>query len=337
MYTSLTEFYSVNEASISKALLRFNPQKVLVQLPEGLKHFYPSVLRILERISDRLGLTDIEFHIDASPIYGSCLMDLSLTSRHDLVLHFGHKEYPFWSPPSNVVLVDLKYRRTPSKDTLLGLKQELKREGIRRIGIYGTAQHDVARIGNELRHLGLEIINDMSHSTIFGCWYSDLPVLTKAEGVIIVAGGEFHAIGAGLASGGRIRVYSLDPYTESFRDFTPLIEKVLKHRYYTIMKAADAYSFVILAGVGGQYRQSLISKLKHLIKVKGLKYSLAEAPYATKETLGNMDNPEVDSFIITSCPRLPIDDLSDYYKPVLTPGEARMVLENLRGRYIYPW
>ncbi|MCD6324037.1 MAG: diphthamide biosynthesis enzyme Dph2 [Desulfurococcales archaeon] len=337
MPESISDYYNFDEEVISQAFLKHRPKKVLVQLPEGLKHFYPTLLEKLENISEGLGLHNIEFHIDASPIYGSCLMDLTLTSRHDLVLHFGHKEYPYWSPPQNVVLIDLQYKGMPTSQTIQDLVRELVEEGVKRVGIYGTAQHDIGKIAEAFKREGIDVANDASRAVIFGCWYSDLPSLQGAEAYIIVAGGEFHALGAGLALGGTGKIYALDPYTNSYSFMNPYIEKILRKRYYLLMKAEDMSSFVIIAGICGQFRPAVINRLKSLIQSKRLKYTVAEAPYVTKEALGNLDNPYVDAFIVTSCPRLPIDDLSDYHKPVLTPGEAFMVLEGSMGRYIYPW
>jgi 2-(3-amino-3-carboxypropyl)histidine synthase len=100
---------------------------------------------------------------------------------------------------------------------------------------------------------------------------------------------------------------------------------------------AEAHAWMILAGVQGQFRPAIVEKLKREIEKRGDEYFVARSAYVTKETLGNIDNRRIDAFIVTSCPRLPIDDFNDFYKPVLTPGEAFMIFNNVSQRYIYPW
>jgi 2-(3-amino-3-carboxypropyl)histidine synthase len=186
--------------------------------------------------------------------------------------------------------------------------------------------------------IGLEIVNDVEKGTIFGCWFSDLlETIKKSDGVIVVSGGEFHPLGVGLYLNNSKPIISLDPYTDTFRSFNKLIYRILKERYYKILRASEARAWMIIAGVQGQFRPAIVEKLKQEIEERGNEYFIARSAYVTRETLGNIDSKEIDAFIITSCPRLPIDDLHDFYKPVLTPGEAFMIFDNASQRYIYPW
>jgi Diphthamide synthase subunit DPH2 len=51
----------------------------------------------------------------------------------------------------------------------------------------------------------------------------------------------------------------------------------------------------------------------------------------------DVDSEWFEAFVVTSCPRLPVDDLYEYEKPVLTPGEAFMALQGRLEPYMFPW
>ncbi len=330
----LSDFYYYDKEKIIEVIQKQNPKTILIQLPEGLKHFFPSLLKeIREIIPERINVV-----LDGSPTWGSCLIDLDITSEFDLVLHFGHIEYPYWRTPPNVVLVDLKSKNAVTEKTIKRLVQYLKSRSFSKVGVYGTAQHDVKPIANYLSNNGMEVLNNLGLSTVLGCWYSDLErIKGEIDAVIMVSGGFFHSLGAGLLLNGQTPVINLDPYTDSFRDVTSDILRLIKVRYFKIYEAAGKQNWVIIAGKAGQYRPHIITNLKRLLIDKGKNYYEVRTAYLSSESISNIDNGDAEVFVITSCPRLPIDNFNDYFKPVLTPGEARMALTSPAGRYIFPW
>lgn len=105
-----------------------------------------------------------------------------------------------------------------------------------------------------------------------------------------------------------------------------------------VSEAMNAKRWGIIAGVeAGQYRPWIISRLKSLIFRKGGDYRLIVARYTGADLISNIDTDWYEAFVITSCPRIPIDDVGDYHKPVLTPGEAFMALEGDLSKYRFPW
>lgn len=101
----------------------------------------------------------------------------------------------------------------------------------------------------------------------------------------------------------------------------------------------DARRVGIIVGIlPGQYRPGIVDALSKLLRRQGIEYYLLYAERVTRETLDNLGSTSFDAYIITSCPRLAIEDFGDYWKPVLTPGEARIVL--MHGGpvdYSFPW
>jgi len=88
----------------------------------------------------------------------------------------------------------------------------------------------------------------------------------------------------------------------------------------------------------GQYRLSLLNYLESLLNKHNVQYLVFSVSMVDKDRIASIDNAfSPDAFVITSCPRLPIDDLSDYHKPVITPGELIMVLKKELSEYMFPW
>lgn len=331
------EFYSVDEDRLRSVLSRNRYGKILVQLPEGLKHFFPEILEIIRKYVKE----GTEVHIDSSPTFGSCLMDLSLINNYDIVLHFGHAEYPYWKPPPKVKLIDVFSRNTIPDETLNSFINELKGRGVERIALYTTAQHPhLARdIRERLDAEGFTVVNNPGKSIVFGCWFSDLPeIRNDVDAVAVVAGGKFHAIGLGLVTGGNIPVYGVDPYLGRCIDYSDEVYRTLKVRYGKIVKAMNAQNWLLVVGSAGQYRPAIVEKVSSELRGRGKEFVKTVATYISQDLLLDMDNDWVEAIVITSCPRLALEDLSSFPKPVLTPGEALISVGALPFEsYVFPW
>jgi len=333
---SIEEFYTVDWNTIKSALSSARRAKVLVQIPEGLKPYAPE---IAERISSFA--PDAEVVIDLNPVYGSCMIMPEYARDYDLILHLGHDPYPLWIGPRNIIYVGLRSRSVADEDVVAELANIIKGEYGARVALYTTHQHfhDVKRIVSLLRKNNLTVVNDLKYSVITGCWFSDLDkaVNSGVDALIAYAGGRFHALGMGLRTGGNVPVLRLDPYRNMAEDFTPEVLKVLRLRYGKIRGALDAEKFMIVDGVSGQHRPNLVRLVSDSLKEIGARVLIGQAFVLNIEALRNIDSLRIDAYVVTSCPRLAIEDLANFHKPVLTPGEALMVARRSFGRYVFPW
>ncbi len=323
--------FTLRESTLSKMQ---NAKKILIQIPEGFK---PCATRVVEAILAKANGSEVD--VDASPNFGSCLLDLGIVREYNLVIHFGHDRYPLWEPPRNVVFEDVVYESELPEEVLKELTRDLKERKLRRVLLYVTQQHKnlYGTIRKFLMTHGITVVNNKRKSLAFGCTYPDIAMLSSSvDAVIMVSGGSFHSLGAGISLEGLKPVFKVDPYRCTYVDMTETVRRVLKVRFGKIFLANKASNWLIIAGVAGQYRPDIVSAVKQAIMAKGGKHFIARCTYLTGATLANLDNPHVDSIVVTSCPRLPIDDLSDYHKPVLTPGEALYVLGKLHS-YRFPW
>lgn len=316
--------YELDLEKAVEAILRARAGKILVQLPEGLKRYYPVVSNY---IRDRTSL-DLEVYLDASPAYGSCLIDPELVRGYDLVLHIGHDPYPLTPrPSSNVVFLDLEYVGTDLRAILEKLEMLLRDVGAVSIAIATTNQHKKLskRIRDELTSAGFSVV--AGPAVALGC-YIPLDLRVIADAVVVVAGGLFHAISLGMTARSSV-IIRVDPYTRDVSNVSRDIYRFLSKRLKKMSEALEARSWGVLIGTASQYRPQVVDRLVKLLSERGLTYYLYVAPVLTVEVLRNLDSPNVGAYVVTSCPRVAVDDLYDFEKPVLTPPEAVRVL--MRG------
>ncbi len=333
------EFYTYDLNKVIKRVTDRSARKILIQLPDGFKAYATS---IVDELRNYLG-HGVELVIDANHIYGSCILNKHLSNYYDLIIHFGHEPYPYLNEVSHkVIFIDFLSNLRPSNRLINDLVKTLRSLDIRRTAVYATHQHKRALtdIANALLSNGIELlnINDLSKSIIMGCWFSDaLKYLDKCDGYVVISGGLFHSLGLGLHIRGVKHLIQVDLYRDEVKVIDDIVSKYLKVRYCKIMKALDARTWCLIHGVEGQYRDNIREVLIKAANGKGIRVYEAQSHIINYDVIRNIDNSTIDAYVVTACPRLPIDDLSELEKPVLTPGEALMVLNNDISNYVFPW
>lgn len=323
-------------------------RRVAVQVPPGLRPFLD---KIGGCVAERLPGAEVLLHMD--PVYGACDLaypQLAEIAGVDGIVHIGHTPYPLelagpHAMPSSVrtVFLPAYSRAWPGEEALSRAADILRERGASRVAVVGTAQHvhQLGPIGRALSDLGLEALVPRGYPPFFGDGQvigCDYRVAARAsssvDAFVYVGGGRFHPLGLYLAL--RRPVVIVDPYRGEAWDFTGEGERVLKSRLFRVMRAMDARSIAVIAGLKtGQYRPRLVSALLGLARRRGVKALVYLSDRLSLEDLRSI--PRADAVVVTSCPRLPIDDLAEHELPVLTPGEARMALTGRLEPYVFPW
>mgnify|MGYP001772517074 CR=1 FL=1 len=331
--------YDFQTDRVIEEIKKRNAKRVLLQFPEGLKQFSLQVLNEL-----RAKLPEVEFIISSEPTWGACDIaeDEASILKADLIVHYGHTPYTWYYPKFPTVFVEARSTLSITEEQIEDLKRILKeRYGAKRVSITSTVQHVnlIEVLKSKLQ--GFQVLVGkpsspfMHDGQVLGCDYK-AAVNVDADVYVNISGGVFHALGVGLATGKP--VIKVDPYTGRNEDLTEEVYKILKVRYGKIMEALDARSWGIIQGVKvGQNRPLMVKYFEKKLKEKGYTVYVISNRVLTKESLRNIDSKEIEAYIVTSCPRLPIDDLYDYEKPVLTPGEAKMIITGNLDKYIFPW
>ncbi len=325
------------EIDISKIVTEARSwQKILLHAPNGLKHLYSCLLSLFERLN-------IETYLSLSPGYGACdlPLDEAETLGVDALIHLGHEEYPLVerSVRSRVLYIPVYYRGTISEDLASKLVDTLKSMGIKALTVSSTLIESKQRelVAKYLAERGFRVYN--VYRPILGCHYiGPLAYEKDVDAHLVVGGGLFHPLGLGLVSS-KV-VLALDVYQQRIWNASEESLKILKKRLYMIasLRASNARRMGLIIGSRcGQYRPSVANRIEEEAKRAGYEVYKIMSSYLTLERLIAIDDAlRLDFYVVTSCPRLPIDDLGDFYKPVLTPGEFMMLVRGIE-RYIYPW
>ncbi len=339
--------YDLEYIKILDFIKRNKVKRVLLQSPPGLKKYMVYLSECMEREAD----VNVIINLDDS--YGGCdLVHDSILKMLsvDLVVHYGHTPYP--KDLSSEGGSKAYYLFIPAFSNLKLNEKVIEevvniafKKGLKKLGVVSSLQH--VKILNDilkkLREKGIEglipegALPYFLKGQVIGCDYrSALSIKDKVEGYVIISGGSFHALGLYLAT--RKPVIKADPYENKASDMTKEGERILKLRMYVLFRALNVRRWGIIVGTKtGQYRPMIVDRLTKEMRSKGWDYRLLASESLNKQLIEDIDNEWFQGFVITSCPRLAIDDLGDYPKPVLTPGEARMVLRGKFDNYLFPW
>ncbi len=339
--------YKVSFNEIRDFILRTGAKKVLVQAPDGLKTLYGDIEEYLRGL-------DVEPVFSGNPFYGSCMISVEeiRSIGADAVIHIGHNRYPYLrsEPPAPVLYIPAYYIEDALPSVLGEITSILREKDLSRIGVAASIQHvhRIEYLREELEkkgytvYIGSPASPHMLPGQVLGCDYTAmLSIRDRVDGYIVVAGGEFHALGACLATQGRKTVIHADPYRGEARDYTSTCTKIIAKRIYLVSTLINKYphkAAIVTSPYLGQHRPRLIQVLREKLSAKNIETRIYSAHLVGTDVLAAIDNEySPDVFIVTSCPRLPIDDLAGYHKPVITPGEAVMLAEETLDPYIYPW
>ncbi len=340
--------YEIDLEAAREAIVKAGAVRVVVQLPDGLKKYGVSIVNCLKSLTPG----SLEVYLHADPVYGSCDIQygqLASSVKPQLIIHVGHSPYPVeladpgLESPVNIVYVPALSKLDIPEGSVESSIEVLRGYGVRRVGVVTTAQHThrVKALAEALREGGLEPVIPRGFPPYFldgqvlGCDYR-LAKHVKAEGFIYFGGGVFHPLGLYLATFKPI--VKIDPYEGKTIDLTGLGERVYRVRLFKVSEAMNADKWALIVGVKtGQYRPWLVERLRREIEARGRNYVLIASENLTLQNIIAVDNEWIQAFTVTSCPRIPTDDLWEYHKPVLTPGETIMALRGELEPYRFPW
>lgn len=330
--------YDFKEELIVEEIKKRNCKKVLLQFPEGLKVFS---VRVVQKLNELL--PDVDFIVSSDPNWGACDIaeDEAKNLNVDLIIHFGHTPYTWYYPKFPTLFIPVESNLDISDEQINTVVELGKKYEAKSIGLTATIQHAklLPKISQKLKgefevKIGRPSSSFMLDGQILGCDYKAATDV-DADIYVNVSGGLFHALGVGLSTNKPI--IKIDPYTQKVEDLTKEVYKIIKIRYAKIIEAIDKRNWGIIQGaMVGQNRPLMVKFFEKKLKEKGYNTFVFLNRVLTKDTLRNL-SPSIEVFLVTSCPRLPIDDLYDFDRPVLTPGEAKMIISNKFDKYIFPW
>lgn len=294
-------------------------------MPEGLKPVGFKLAKTLEKE------TGAEVFLSGDPCYGAC--DLALTPKRvveaDLLVHLGHAEIPGEFADENVLYVEAR-ADVPIDEPMSEAARMLEKEHV--IGLASNIQHihQIIRAKEILEKRGKEVLIGRPSGwlkypgQILGCDYGSVRAIAeKVDAIVVLSGGDFHALGIPLATGKRTIV--VDPFENTVRDMTEVCRRLLRKRWINITRFKEAKRIGIIVGLkSSQMNISLGRRIKELLEQNGQSPVVICATEVIPETLESFT--DLDAFVEISCPRISTDDQERYRKPILNPEEVMIAL-----------
>lgn len=276
----------------------------LLQVPDGLKR---KALKIADEIGGVI--------IDCESCYGAC--DLAVSEAKALgcngIVHVGHSKMIDSDVP-------VEYREIREKVTLpksIDIKEK-------RIGLVASIQFvdSLGEIKKSLEKKGKTVkigTGKSSPGQILGCEFSSAKEIEKdVDAFLYIGTGHFHPIGLALQTDKP--VYSFNLEKNELENISNLKEKFLRQRYVAKALAKDAKTFGILVSVKpGQLKLELAKKIKAKLEKSGKKAYILSFNEIRPEKLLGID---VDCYINTACPRIGIENRTEFKKPILNADET---------------
>ncbi|HEY5605968.1 MAG TPA: diphthamide biosynthesis enzyme Dph2 [Thermoplasmata archaeon] len=294
-----------------------NAKTVGLQFPVGLRTKAVELAREIE------SGTGVRCLVSADPSFGACdVTDMPV----DLIVHLGHAPMPHLRY-KNVFFYDLPGPPLTSLAFVEAAEPMLPK----RVGLVTTTQyrHWLLKIKEHLEAKGHEVrIGEPDRRVAYagqllGCDYHTATVIEEeVDGYLYIGTGDFHPLGVAILVDKPVII--ADPERGTARDLVEVRDRILRQRHAAIARSMDAKVFgIIVSRKIGQVRMELANDLKALAEKHGRQANIFLMDLVSPEFL---EGYRVDAWVNTACPRIAIEDILQYKKPMLTPQEFETVL-----------
>jgi len=325
-YFAVDMLFDLEEERVSLFIRDHSGEKVAIQTPPGLKHYWEEICDLCRRH----GVMPVFFESN----FGAC----DLADRRarlagcSALIHYGHSDMGLRSE------IPVLYVEARAKGIdVSGLERLLDIPEGARVGIFSTVQYIdyLQELSAIVRKLGgIPLIGRHGWRTrydgqVLGCdLRSAISIASDCDFLVYLGTGRFHPLG--VAAAVNREVLCLNPHVPSVKRIRP--GEFLKRRMARIAESADAARWCVVTSIKlGQFRLGLAERICEYIRSHGRKAVLVVADVITPEMLEDFDP---DAAVSVACPRIPIDDQDRFSFPVLTPPELRLVFEK-EGAYVF--
>lgn len=161
----------------------------------------------------------------------------------------------------------------------------------------------------------------------------DLPngISLESCGIVYLGGESLSLTNLLLSLGPTSRLISYNPLKDTSREETGSTNRLLMRRYTLVQKARDASVIALLVGtLGINSYLPLLNNLRSLLtsKKSGRKVYTISVGKLNPAKLANFQ--EIDLFVLIACGENSLVDSKDFYKPIVTPFEMFLALDDSR-------
>lgn len=319
--------------SLINKLREKRPKRIILQGPDGYRN---RLLAIYETILSELG--DVEIFIDGERSFGGCditTYTLNYFNKIDAIVHVGHTQYQL-NIKFNVPIYYL-----PLYDDISVNKRELRNlleiiAGKKVVLLYSLQFKKIClEILDMLReHIKEYNFNVVYYGQLIGCDKNIVKRLRgKADIIVIIGSGRFHGLGIYIWTG--IKTLVFDVYRNKIIDLDRDRKRILSLIADRIDKTANSKKIGIIITVkSGQYHYEIAKKIKKELEKRNKKAYLILMQEITPEKLKYF--LDIDAFIQTGCPRISIDDIDNFDKPIINVEQFLILTRALNFDEVYP-
>ncbi|MCX8171527.1 MAG: diphthamide biosynthesis enzyme Dph2 [Candidatus Bathyarchaeota archaeon] len=321
----MSRIFDLEENRVKNEIIKHGAQRVLIQLPEGLRH---EALRISSVVEEAGALAVVS----ADPCYGACDLALNeaLILGADLIIHYGHSEVERFKQLADVPVIYIEARANISiKDLVENALNYLN--PWERIGLATVVQHahTLQEAEEILKNAGKKVY--VGHEAglkypgqVLGCDYRNAKAISRfVEAFLFIGGGLFHAVGLSLAT--MKPTILIEPFEGRIYSVEDEARRIINSRWADISEASGAKTWGVIIGLkSGQLNFDASIKAKKDIEGAGGKAILLAMREITPEILLNF--PEIEAYVNTACPRISFYRPRKFHRPVLTIRELHVAL-----------
>lgn len=306
-------------------------KRVALQFPEGLLIYACVISDIIKQF------TGAETLIMGDVTYGACCVD-DFTAKAlgaDFMIHYGHSCLIPISATEGIqmlyVFVDIKIDNVHFVETVkYNFQPDTRLALVSTIQFVATLQ-GVAKELRETFSVVIPQVKPLSPGEILGC---TSPKLEDVDALIYLGDGRFHLESIMIANP-HVSAYRYDPYSKVFSHEKYDHSKMHAIRQKAISVAREAETVgIILGTLGRQGSPKILETLKESLKSQGKKYIIVLLSEIFPDKLKLFLT--VDAWVQIACPRLSIDWGMAFEKPVLTPYEMSVALQQVSWQERYP-
>eukprot|EP01035_Chromulina_nebulosa_P016890 gene16890-22378_t len=283
-------------------------------------------------------VTKAKVYILGDVTYGACCIDdySCFKLGVELLIHYGHScliSTQYTKIKVMYVFVEIYFDNSHLVNVI---SNNFKHD--ERLALMGTIQFSstIYDTFNQLKELKYNSLipqsKPLSPGETLGCTSAVLP--SECSVIIFIADGRFH-MEAAMIQNPNIKMFKYDPYSKVLSSEGYDIELMKSIRQREIEKAKHANTFgLILGTLGRQGSSHIFNRLRKIAFERGKKiipFLMAEINPLKLELIN-----EIDVWIQVACPRLSIDWGGNLKKPLLTPYEFEVAINEVEWKDIYP-
>ncbi|MEM1942828.1 MAG: diphthamide biosynthesis enzyme Dph2 [Candidatus Caldarchaeum sp.] len=315
--------------------------RVLVQSPLGLR-------KLAFWLGERIASEGYEVYHSSSNCWGGCdvAYDEASSLDVDAIVHLGHSRF-LRKDKVPTIYVECRY----SDDApLRGLAGQMTGalHGFRVVGLGASVQwlDQLNIVIDLLERDGIKVLTaqpemySVYEAQVLGCDATGMKKIESSVDAYLVVGSVFHGLGVALLTSKP--VFAADPHTQKVVDLSSMRDRILRQRYAQVESFRKASRVGVLVSVKpGQKRHGLALRINKVLRRHGKQSYLLTGDEITPATM--LEN-KFEAFVNTACPRLSIEDQTQFSKPLLLPAESLVALGLLewdevvdKGLLMYPW